>query len=59
MDVINIIRRINRAFGIKVDKVRNDNGSQFIAIDVYQFLRTAEAFQEFSHIATPEENAYI
>lgn len=59
MDVINIFRRINSAFGIKGVTVRNDNGSQFIANDVKQFLRTAEANQEFTHIATPEENAYI
>ena len=59
MDVINIFRRINNAFGIKGVTVRNDNGSQFIANDVKQFLRTAEANQEFTHIATPEENAYI
>jgi len=58
-DVINIFRRINSAFGIKGVTVRNDNGSQFIANDVKQFLRTAEANQEFTHIATPEENAYI
>lgn len=59
MDVINIFRRINNAFGIKGVTVRNDNGSQFIANDVKQFLRTVEANQEFIHIATPEENAYI
>ena len=59
MDVINIFRRINSAFGIKGVTVRNDNGSQFIANDVKQFLRTAEANQEFTHIATPEEDAYI
>jgi transposase InsO family protein len=59
MDVINIFRRINNTFGIKGVTVRNDNGSQFIANDVKQFLRSAEAKQEFTHIATPQENAYI
>jgi transposase InsO family protein len=59
MDVINLFRKINRQYGIKGVTVRNDNGSQFIANDVKQFLRTAEARQEFTHIATPEENAYI
>ncbi len=39
--------------------IRNDNGSQFIAHEVRQFLRAADANQEFTHIATPEENAYI
>lgn len=59
IDVINMFRRLNVQYGIKGVKVRNDNGSQFIANDVRQFLRTAEANQEFTHIATPEENAYI
>lgn len=39
--------------------VRNDNGSQFIANDVRQFLQSAEAKQEFTHIAAPQENACI
>jgi putative transposase len=59
MDVINLFRRIKLNHGIKGVTVRNDNGSQFIANDVKQFLRLAEANQEFTHIATPEENAYI
>jgi transposase InsO family protein len=59
IDVINVFRRINNKFGIKGVTVRNDNGSQFIANDVKQFLRTAEANQEFTHVATPEENSYI
>lgn len=58
-DVINLLRNINRQYGIKGVTVRNDNGSQFIANNVKQFLRTAEAKQEFTHIATPEENSYI
>lgn len=59
IDVINLFRKINQQYGIKGVTVRNDNGSQFIANDVKQFLKTAEARQEFTHIATPEENAYI
>jgi hypothetical protein len=59
IDVINLFRIINLQYGIKGVNVRNDNGSQFIAHDVRQFLRTAEANQEFTHVATPEENAYI
>ena len=58
-DVINLFRNINRQYGIKGVTVRNDNGSQFIANNVKQFLRAAEAKQEFTHIATPEENSYI
>ena len=59
IDVINVFRRINNKFGIKGVTIRNDNGSQFIANDVKQFLRAAEANQEFTHVATPEENSYI
>lgn len=59
MDVINLFRALHRQHGIKGVNVRNDNGSQFIANDVRAFLRAAEANQEFTHIATPEENAYI
>jgi transposase InsO family protein len=59
IDVIDTFRSIDRSYGIKGVTVRNDNGSQFIANDVKQFLRTAQAQQEFTHIATPEENAYI
>jgi putative transposase len=59
MDVINLLRKINTEHGIKGVTIRNDNGSQFIANDVKMYLKTAEAKQEFTHIATPEENAYI
>ena len=59
IDVINLFREINLEHGIKGENIRNDNGSQFIANDVRQFLRAAEANQEFTHVATPEENAYI
>ena len=59
MDVINLFRSINNQYGIKGVTIRNDNGSQFIANDVKQYLRSAEANQEFTHVATPEENAYI
>lgn len=59
IDVINMFRRINVRHGIKGVTVRNDNGSQFIANEVKQFLASSEAKQEFTHIATPQENAYI
>lgn len=57
MDVINAFRRIQQEYGIKGVTIRNDNGSQFIANSVKLYLRAAEANQEFTHIATPEENA--
>lgn len=59
MDVINAFRRIGQQYGIKGVTIRNDNRSQFIANRVKQYLRSAEANQEFTHVATPEENAYI
>ena len=40
-------------------RIRNDNGSQFIATAVRQFLKEKGILQEFSHVATPEDNAYI
>lgn len=58
-DVLNAFRRIKSLYGLKGITVRNDNGSQFIANAVKQFLRSEQARQEFTHIATPEENAYI
>ena len=39
--------------------IRNDNGSQFIANAVREFLRDKGILQQFSHVATPEDNAYI
>lgn len=57
IDVINAFRRINNEYGIKGVTIRNDNGSQFIANNVKQYLSRAEANQEFTHIATPEENS--
>jgi len=59
IDVINMFRRLNSIYGIKGVIIRNDNGSQFIANDVKQYLRSVEAKQEFTHVATPEENSYI
>lgn len=40
-------------------RIRNDNGSQFIATAVRQFLKEKGVLQAFSHVATPEDNAYI
>ena len=39
--------------------IRTDNGSQFIAKDVKEYLNMLGVSQEFTHIATPEENAHI
>ena len=53
---LNAFRRIQQQYGIKGVTIRNDNGSQFIANSVKQYLRAAEANQKFTHVATPEEN---
>lgn len=39
--------------------IRSDNGSQFIARDVRGYLATVGVQQEFTHVATPEENAHV
>jgi putative transposase len=59
IDLLKMINRIDLTHGLKGVTVRNDNGSQFIANKVRHYLRTLEANQEFTHIATPEENSYI
>lgn len=59
IDLIKMINRVQLTHDLKGVTVRNDNGSQFIANKVRHYLRTLEANQEFTHIATPEENSYI
>ena len=39
--------------------IRSDNGSQFIAIKVREYLGLIGVQQEFTHVATPEENAHV
>ncbi|HCI55755.1 MAG TPA: hypothetical protein DFI01_07505 [Bacteroidales bacterium] len=59
IDVVKLLSRINLKYGLKGVFIRNDNGSQFIANMVRQSLRSLEAHQEFTHIATHEENSNI
>lgn len=59
IDLIKMISRIDITYGLKGVYVRNDNGSQFMANKVRSFLKTLDAHQEFTHIATPQENSYI
>lgn len=59
MDVINMFRWLHTVYNLKGVIIRNDNGSQFLANQVRSFLIQLEAKQEFTHVATPEENAYI
>jgi putative transposase len=58
-DVINMFRWLHMVYDLKGVVIRNDNGSQFLANQVRSFLVQLEAKQEFTHVATPEENAYI
>ena len=44
---------------VKAITIRNDNGCQFIAHRVREYLKEKNIYQEFSHIATPEDNSYI
>jgi putative transposase len=39
--------------------ILNDNRSQFVATMVRDFLKEKGVIQEFTHVATPEENSYI
>lgn len=39
--------------------LRSDNGSQFIASAVRQYLKAKGVYQEFCRVATPEDNSYI
>lgn len=59
IDVVNMFRWLHLCYDLKGVIIRNDNGSQFLANDVRNFLIQLEAQQEFTHVATPEENAYI
>jgi transposase InsO family protein len=59
VDVIRLFRILDLRFSLKGVIIRNDNGSQFIANKVREVLTEMEAQQEFTHVATPEENAYI
>lgn len=58
-EVVRLMRWLDLRFGLKGVFIRNDNGSQFIAHKVREVLLELEALQEFTHVATPEENAYI
>ena len=58
-DVIVLLSLLLMEYKIEGITLRNDNGSQFIANVVRQFLKEKGVNQEFTHVATPEENAYI
>lgn len=59
LDLINLLRRVNHFYQLQGVILRNDNGSQFIAHRVRNFLKNSDVKQQFTHVATPEENSYI
>lgn len=59
VDVIKMLERVHLRHDLKGVTLRNDNGSQFIANKVRHHLRSLNVRQEFTHVATPQENSYI
>lgn len=59
-DVIALLSQLFESYDYPENVViRSDNGSQFIAKNVREYLGLIGVQQEFTHIATPEENAHI
>lgn len=59
-DVINLFERTLKTYPMpKQFIVRNDNGSQFEALIVQEYLRKKGITQEFTKPSTPEQNAHI
>ncbi|GAA4421852.1 IS3 family transposase [Nibrella viscosa] len=59
-DVVGLIKQVLQqyCFPLKVT-LRNDNGSQFEAKLVREYLQQMHIDQEFSHVATPQDNGHI
>lgn len=58
-NVIWLLHKVLCQHETKEITIRTDNGSQFIAGLVREYLKSVEVDQEFTHVATPEENCYI
>jgi putative transposase len=59
-DVIEVLRQIFATYRVPLKvTVRNDNGSQFEANMVRQYLEHAQVAQEFTQPATPQQNGHI
>lgn len=58
-DVLWLLKRILPEKANVSITIRNDNGSQFIAKSVRSYLDEINVIHEFTHVATPEDNAYI
>ncbi len=57
--VIWLLNKVLKEHCTKSITLRNDNGSQFIAGIVREYLVDQGVKQEFTHVATPEENCFI
>jgi len=57
--VIWLLHNILEQHDVSGITLRNDNGSQFIAHAVRDYLKEMNVTQEFIHVATPEENSFI
>lgn len=57
--VVSLFLLMAQGYDVRGVIVRNDNGSQFLAHVVREFLRSVQIIQEFTHISTPQENGYI
>lgn len=63
IQVVGLLNYVFRAFNIDPTRIdvliRTDNGCQFVAEALRKYLINIDAKHEFTHVATPEENAYI
>lgn len=58
-DVVLLLGSILQGCRTKGIVIRNDNGSQFLAHQVREYINKLQMNHEFTHIATPQENSYI
>jgi transposase InsO family protein len=58
-NVIWLLHQVLQQHLVKGVTLRNDNGSQFIAHAVRDYLQEQEVVQEFIHVSTPQENSFI
>ncbi len=58
-DVILCLHAVLQGFKAKLILLRTDNGSQFIAHGLRDFCIKNGITHEFTHVATPQENAYV
>jgi transposase InsO family protein len=57
--VIALVRQLRDEYHVEGIILRNDNGSQFIANNLRAAMQQMGIDQEFTHIASPQENAFI